>query len=84
METSINQIKTAVVSIISKPDQAEERLSQMEDKIKEILHTDNDKKSAYLWLQNTRKKQLTVCVCRKQVLSADNVNWLTFFHRAWD
>jgi hypothetical protein len=44
METSINQIKTAVVSIISKPDQAEERLSQMEDKIKEILHTDNHKR----------------------------------------
>jgi ArsR family metal-binding transcriptional regulator len=49
MKTSINQIKTTVNSIIRKQDQAEEIISELEDKIKEIWHTDNCKeKNEYI------------------------------------
>jgi TolA-binding protein len=41
MKTSINQIQTTVDNIISRQDKTEERISQMEDKIEELLHTNN-------------------------------------------
>jgi TolA-binding protein len=43
IKNSINQIKTTEDNIISRQDQAEERISKMEDKIEEILHTDSQK-----------------------------------------
>jgi hypothetical protein len=46
-KTSISQIKITMNSIISRHDQAEERASEMEDKMEEILHTDNHKKNEY-------------------------------------
>jgi Fic family protein len=41
----INQIKTIMDSIINKQDQTEERMSGMEDNLKEILHMDNHKQN---------------------------------------
>jgi TolA-binding protein len=41
MKTSINQIKTTVHSLISREDQTEERISQMKDKIEEVLYINN-------------------------------------------
>jgi hypothetical protein len=41
MKNLINQIKMIEDSILSRQNQAEERISEMEDKIKEILCTDN-------------------------------------------
>jgi hypothetical protein len=43
MRTSINQTKTTVDTIISRQDQTEEKISEMEDKVREIMHTDNHK-----------------------------------------
>jgi hypothetical protein len=43
MKSSINQIKNTVDSIISKQDQAEERVSGMEGNMEEILQSDNSK-----------------------------------------
>jgi signal transduction histidine kinase len=40
MKTSINQIKNTVERILRGQDQAEERISEREDKIKEVLHAD--------------------------------------------
>jgi hypothetical protein len=49
LKNLINQIKTTVDSTISRQDQTEERLSEVENKIEEILHTDNHKdKNEYL------------------------------------
>jgi hypothetical protein len=42
-ENLMNQIKNRVDGIISRQGQAEERISELEDKIKVILHTDNHK-----------------------------------------
>jgi hypothetical protein len=42
-KTSINQIQTTVDNIISKQDQTVERISEMEEKIKESLHAHNHK-----------------------------------------
>jgi hypothetical protein len=53
MKTSINQIKITACSIISRQKQAEERISEIEDKIKKILHTIT-KKNECLGLQHTR------------------------------
>jgi TolA-binding protein len=44
MKTSINQIKFTVDRIISRQDQAEEGISEMKDKIEELLHTITKKK----------------------------------------
>jgi hypothetical protein len=41
MKTSVNQRKAIVDIIISRQDEAEERISEMENKIKEILITTN-------------------------------------------
>jgi prefoldin subunit 5 len=43
IKASINQIKTTIDSIISRQDQLEERIPEMEDKSKGILHKDNRK-----------------------------------------
>jgi hypothetical protein len=43
MKTSINQIKTTVYSTINRQDQAEKRISEMEDETKGMLHQDNQK-----------------------------------------
>jgi TolA-binding protein len=40
---SINQLQTTMDSVISTQDQTEERISEMEDKIEELLHTNNHK-----------------------------------------
>jgi methionine synthase II (cobalamin-independent) len=39
----MNQVKTTVDPIIRRKDYTKERLSEMEDKIKEVLHTNNNK-----------------------------------------
>jgi TolA-binding protein len=43
MKTSTSQIQTTVDSIISRKDQTEERISEIEEKIKELLHTNHHK-----------------------------------------
>jgi hypothetical protein len=48
MKISINQIKTTVDIIISRQDEAEERISETENKIEDVLHVNNHKeKNAY-------------------------------------
>jgi TolA-binding protein len=46
MKTSINQIQTTMDSIISRWDQTKERISEMEDKIKELLHANNQEEKS--------------------------------------
>jgi hypothetical protein len=49
MKMSINQIETTVDNITSRQDQTEERKSEMENKIKRILHMDNnEEKNEYI------------------------------------
>jgi TolA-binding protein len=49
MKTLINHIKNTVDSIISRQDQTEERISEMADKIKELLHVNYHKgKNEYI------------------------------------
>jgi hypothetical protein len=48
METSILQIKATMNSVISRQHQEEERISDMEVKIKEILHSNNHKKLIHM------------------------------------
>jgi TolA-binding protein len=49
MKTSINQIQTTMGSIISRQDQTEERISEMEDKIGELLHASNHKEKKLIY-----------------------------------
>jgi hypothetical protein len=43
IKSLVNQIKTRVANVITRQDQEEERLLWMEDKIKEMLHSNNNK-----------------------------------------
>jgi hypothetical protein len=45
IKSSINHIRKTVGSIVYRQDQAEERISWIEDKIKEILYSDNNEKN---------------------------------------
>jgi hypothetical protein len=51
MKTSVNQIQIIVSSIISRKDRREERIPDMENKLTEILHTNNYKEK---WIQHRK------------------------------
>jgi hypothetical protein len=44
-KTSINQIKLRVDSVISRQNQTEEKMSEMEDKIEGLVHVNNQKEN---------------------------------------
>lgn len=55
MKISVKQLKTTVNCIISRQDQTEEKVSEMENRIEETFHIDYHKgKNEYLWLQHTK------------------------------
>jgi hypothetical protein len=43
MKSSIHQVKYSVKSVTSTPGQAEERVSELEDKVDELSHSDSNK-----------------------------------------
>jgi hypothetical protein len=45
MKTSINQIKYSVEGITNRLDQAEERITGIEDKVEELVYSDRNNKN---------------------------------------
>jgi hypothetical protein len=57
-EKSINQMQTMVGSIISRQDQIEERILEMEESIKKLLHTNNHKVKYMITIYKNSRTQL--------------------------